>query len=65
METSLPVVLLLGVLVLFLVRKDDLKITHAVAVILLGFFLASTTAGTQLGHLNTMIAGFMGANLHP
>ena len=65
METSLPVVLLLGLLVLFLVRKDDLKITHALAVILLGFFLASTAAGTQLGQLNTMIAGFVGANLHP
>lgn len=65
MKTSLPVVLLLGVLVLFLVRRDDLKITHALAVILLGFFLASTAAGAQLGRLDTMIAGFVGANLHP
>jgi hypothetical protein len=65
METSLPIALLLGLLVLFLVRKGELKAGHALVVMLFGFFLASTTAGAQIGHLSTVIAGLVGADLHP
>jgi hypothetical protein len=65
METSLPIALLLGLLVLFLMRKGELKIGHAIVAIMLGFFLASTSVGAQISQLNTMIAGMVGADLHP
>jgi hypothetical protein len=64
MKTSLPLVLVLGVVVVLLVRKGDLKIGHALPVILFGFLLASTTAGAQINQLSTMIAGFVGVDLH-
>ena len=64
MKTSLPLVLVLGLVVVLMVRKGDLKIGHALAVILFGFFLASTAIGAQINQLSTMIAGMVGVNLH-
>jgi hypothetical protein len=64
MKTSLPLVLVLGLVVVLLVRKGGLKVGHALAVILFGFLLASTTAGAQINQLSTMIAGFVGVDLH-
>jgi hypothetical protein len=49
--------------VLFLVRRDDLKATHAVPAILLGFFLAATALAARIGQLDTMIAGLLGGTL--
>jgi len=63
MHVSLPVTLLLGLAVLFLVRRDDLKATHAVPAILLGFFLAATALAARIGQLDTMIAGLLGGTL--
>jgi hypothetical protein len=65
MQVSLPLTLLLGILVLFLIRKAELKVLHAVAVIMLGFFLASTVLAARIGQLDTMIAGLLGGSIHP
>jgi hypothetical protein len=64
MKTSLPLVLVLGLVVVLMVRKGDLKVGHALAVILFGFLLASTTVGAQINQLSTMIAGMVGVDLH-
>jgi hypothetical protein len=64
MKTSLPLVLVLGLVVVLQVRKGDLKIGHALAVVLFGFLLASTTVGAQISQLSTMIAGMVGVDLH-
>jgi hypothetical protein len=65
MKTSLPIVLLLGLLVFFLVRKGELRFTHAVVVTLFGFLLASTAAAAPIGEVDSVIAGLLGADLHP
>jgi hypothetical protein len=64
---SISFTLLLGLAVFFLVRKDDLKITHALVVILFGFFLAATAVAGGIGRLSAMIATMLGASLnnHP
>jgi len=51
--------------VLFLVREDELKITHAVVAILLGFYLSATAAAGGIGRLGTMIASMLGGSLAP
>jgi len=63
MRLSIPLTLLLGLGVLFFVRKDELKITHAVVAILLGFYLAATSAAGGIGRLGTMIASMLGGSL--
>lgn len=63
MRLSIPFTLLLGLGVLFLVRKDGLKITHAVVAILLGFYLSATAAAGGIGRLGTMIASMLGGSL--
>jgi hypothetical protein len=65
MRLSIPLTLLLGLGVLFLVRKDELKITHAVVAILLGFYLSATAAAGGIGRLGTMIASMLGGSLAP
>ncbi|MGH6657529.1 MAG: hypothetical protein ACRDVE_20280 [Actinocrinis sp.] len=65
MRLSIPLTLLLGLTVLFLIRKDELKISHALLVVLLGFYLSSTTLAGRIGQLDTMIAGLVGGNLGP
>lgn len=63
MRLSISLTLLLGLSVLFLVRKDSLKITHAVIAILLGFYLSATAAGGGIGKLGTMIASMLGGSI--
>jgi hypothetical protein len=46
-----------------MVRKDSLKITHAVVAILLGFFLSATAAAGGIGKLGTMIASMLGGSI--
>lgn len=63
MRLSISLTLLLGLAVLFLVRKDDLKATHALVAILLGFYLSATAAAGGIGRLSTMIASMLGGTL--
>ena len=63
MRLSIPVTLVLGVTVLFLIRKDSLKATHAVAAILLGFLLSSTVLAGRIGQVGGLIAGLLGGSL--
>ncbi len=65
MHVSLPVTLLLGLAVLFLVRKAGLKASHAVIAVLFGFYLSATAVAARISQLDTMIAGLLGGNLHP
>jgi hypothetical protein len=66
MRMSISFTLLLGLAVFFLVRKDDLKITHALVAVLLGFFLAATAVASGIGRLSAMIATMLGGSLnHP
>lgn len=60
MQLSISITLLLGVTVLFLVRKDELKISHAIVVALLGFFLSTTAAAGGINGLGAMIATMLG-----
>lgn len=63
MRLSISITLLLGLVVLFLVRKDELKITHAVLAILLGFFLSATVVAGGIAKLDTMVASMLGGSL--
>lgn len=63
MRLSIPLTLLLGLAVLFFVRKDELKITHAAIAILLGFYLSATSVAGGIGKLGTMIASIVGGSL--
>ena len=63
MRLSIPLALLLGLAVLFFVRKDELKITHAAIAILLGFYLSATAAAGGIGRIGTMIASMLGGSL--
>jgi hypothetical protein len=62
-HVSLPITLLLGLVVLFLVRKAELKASHALIAILFGFYLAATAVAARIGQLDTMIAGLLGGTL--
>jgi hypothetical protein len=63
MRLSISITLLLGLVVLFLVRKAELKITHAVFAILLGFYLSATAAAGGIAKLDTMVASMLGGSL--
>jgi hypothetical protein len=63
MRLSIPLTLLLGLGVLFFVRKDNLKIAHAFLAILLGFYLSATAAAGGIGKLGTMIASMLGGSI--
>jgi hypothetical protein len=61
---SLPVVLLFGVLMILLVRKGGMKISHAIVAAFFGFYLASTTLATQINSLDSTIAHLVDS-VHP
>jgi hypothetical protein len=63
MRLSLPLTLLFGLIVLLMVRKDGLKVTHAVVAILLGFYLSATSLGGGIGRISTMIASMLGGTV--
>ncbi len=65
MHLSLSLTLLLGVAVLFLVRRDGLKASHALVAILLGFYLSATALAGRITQLDTMVAGLLGGALRP
>jgi uncharacterized membrane protein len=59
-QVSLPLVLLLGAFVLFLVRKAGLKVFHALIATLLGFYLSETFLAARIGQFNMMVADLFG-----
>ena len=65
MRLSIPITLVLGLIVLFMIRKDSLKTSHALAAVLLGFLLATTAVAGRIGQVDSMIAGLLGGNLTP
>jgi hypothetical protein len=65
MHVSLSIALLLGLGVLFLVRKAELKASHALIAILFGFYLSATALAARIGQIDTMIAGLLGGTLGP
>jgi hypothetical protein len=62
---SLPIVLFLGLFVVLLVRKAELKPLHAVLAPLFGFLLASTGLATGITRVDALVAGLLGGSLHP
>ena len=65
MHLSIPITLVLGLIVLLFVRKDDLKTSHAIVAILLGFMLSTTALAGRIGQVDSMIAGLLGGSLSP
>jgi hypothetical protein len=59
MVVSVSAVLLLGVLVIFFVRKSALKPVHAIICSLLGFYLASTSMAPGIQDASSSFAGMM------
>lgn len=63
MRLSIPITLVLGLTVLLLVRKDNLKASHAIAAILLGFMLSATALAGRISQVDSMIASLLGGSL--
>lgn len=61
MVLSVSGVLLLGVIVFILFRKDSLKASHMIVCMLFGFYLASTSFATSIRHSADSVAGFISA----
>lgn len=60
MALSISAAILLLVVVLLLVRKAGLKSGHAVACVMLGFYLASTSVAPSIHQLTSNVAGMIG-----
>jgi hypothetical protein len=60
---SVSGVLLLGIIVFILFRKDGLKISHMIVCMLFGFYLASTSIASQIRTSTSAITGFI-SGLH-
>lgn len=63
MVLSLSVVVLLGALVLVLCRYAGLRTSHAVACVLFGFFLASTSAAPYIKNVRALARLLSGLTL--
>jgi hypothetical protein len=63
MILSISGVLLLGVIVFILFRKDGLKVSHMVVCMMFGFYLASTSLASSIRNSTDSIAGFI-SGLH-
>jgi hypothetical protein len=59
MVFSVSGVLLLGVIVFILFRKDGLKVSHMIVCMLLGFYLASTSIAPNIKQSGASIASFI------
>ena len=59
MVFSVSGVLLLGIIVFILFRKDGLKISHMIVCMLLGFYLASTSIAPNIKQSGASIASFI------
>jgi hypothetical protein len=63
MVLSVSGVLLLGVIVFILFRKDGLKVSHLIVCMMFGFYLASTSLASSIRNSTDSIAGFI-SGLH-
>src|SRR5690242_9650555 len=59
MVFSVSGVLLLGIIVFILFRKDGLKVSHMIVCMLLGFYLASTSIAPNIKQSGASIASFI------
>lgn len=59
MAVSVSVVMLLGVAVVFLLRKAGLRPVHAVVCVLLGFYLAGTSLAPSIHDAGASFAGIV------
>ncbi|KRV47060.1 hypothetical protein AQ490_09910 [Wenjunlia vitaminophila] len=56
MALTVSVVVLLLVIVYLLIKKSGLNTGHAIVCVLLGFYLASSSAAPTIDDLNTSVA---------
>ncbi|MFE0105617.1 hypothetical protein [Streptomyces sp. NPDC059009] len=59
MALSISAVVLLAIIVFLLIKKSGLKGGHAVACVLLGFYLASSSVAPTINELTTNVAGMI------
>ncbi|MCF2532947.1 DUF2304 domain-containing protein [Yinghuangia soli] len=59
MAVSVSVVMLLGVTVVFLLRKAGLRPMHAIVCALLGFYLSGTSLAPSIQEAGTSFAGIV------
>ncbi|GAB3126016.1 membrane protein [Streptomyces calidiresistens] len=59
MALSVSAVLLLGIVVFLLIKKQGLKALHAVVCIILGFYLASSNLAPTINELTNSVAGMI------
>ncbi|WP_405889751.1 hypothetical protein OG427_06770 [Streptomyces sp. NBC_00133] len=60
MAVSVSAVVLLAIVVFLLIRKGGLKAGHAIASILLGFYLASSSIAPTISEATTSVARMIG-----
>ncbi len=60
MALSVSVAILLLFIVFLLIRKSGLRSGHAVACVLLGFFLSGTSVAPSIHELTSNVAGMIG-----
>jgi hypothetical protein len=63
MVLSISGVLLLGVIVFILFRKDGLKVSHLIVCMMFGFYLASTSIASSIRSSTDSVASFI-SGLH-
>lgn len=59
MAISISVVLLLGIVMVFLLRKSGLRPVHAVVCVLLGFYLAGSSLAPSIHDAGMSFAGIV------
>lgn len=59
MALSISAVLLLLIVVVLLIRRSGLKAAHAVACILLGFYLAASSVAPTISNFTTSVASMI------
>ncbi|KWW99365.1 hypothetical protein C3Y87_14025 [Carbonactinospora thermoautotrophica] len=59
MVLSISGVVLLGVIVFFFLKKDGLKMTHAIVCALFGFYLSTTTLAPSIRATGTSFANLI------
>jgi len=63
MVLSVSGVLLLGIIVFILFRKDGLKVSHMIVCMMFGFYLASTSIAGSIRDSTDSVASFI-SGLH-
>ena len=63
MVLSVSGVLLLGIIVFILFRKDGLKVSHLIVCMMFGFYLASTSIASSIRDSTSSVASFI-SGLH-